>query len=169
LQAKATVVDQQLVSDLQEGEVINNILRMGNRPTGSTIDASKTLDDLERKAFNDAATIYSKFKMTNKLPHGGLNQTMQRAKVQNGLENQENWIISAHSVRSQHCSNIKLSNGVVRHGPTSPLAPVEPLLLDELCIQRARMGQPILQSEGILLVNYIIQGTVYQTNLRQSR
>ncbi len=52
-----------------------------------------------------------------------------------------------------------------RRGPTSPLAPVEPLLVD-LCIQRAHMGQPLLQSEGIMLVNSIIDGTIYQVKLR---
>jgi hypothetical protein len=78
------------------------------------------------------------------------------------VRNQVNWIISPHSVRSRHRNNFKLSPGVVtKRGPTSPLAPVEPLLV-ELCIQRARMGQPLSQSEGILLVNSIIQGTVYQ-------
>jgi hypothetical protein len=168
LQANATVADQQRVSDQHDMEAMNNILRStGGRPTGSTNDASKTLEDRKRKAFDDAAAIYSELKTMKRLPHGGLKRIIERAKVQNGLESQENFTISAHSVRSRHRNNFKLSPGVVtKRGPTSPLAPVEPLLV-ELCIQRARMGQPLSQSEGILLVNSIIQGTVYQESLRQ--
>jgi hypothetical protein len=128
LQMNAAVEDpaQELVSHhlpvvvAQEG----GVLRTAGRPTGSTVDALKTLDDRKRKAFDDAAAIYSKVKMTNKLPHGGFNQIIQRAKVRNGLENQKNWTISVHSVRSRHRNNCRLSNGVVRCGPTSPLAPV---------------------------------------------
>jgi hypothetical protein len=138
----------------------------GGRPAGSTLDALKTLADRKRKAFEDATSIFTKFKTSNKLPRGGLKRIIERAKVQNGLEHEENWTISPDSVRTRYKSNIKSSNGVVRCGPTSPLAPVEPLLV-ELCIQRARMGQPLAQSEGILLVNSIIEGTVHQDKLRQ--
>jgi hypothetical protein len=150
--------DPQLISSLRRST--------GGRPAGSTIDASKTLDDRKRKAFDDAAQIFSELKTTNKLPRGGLKKIIERAKVENGLENEETWTISADSVRSRHRNNIKSSNGMVARGPTSPLAPVEPLLV-ELCIQRARMGQPLSQNEGILLVNSIIQGTVHQEKLRQ--
>jgi hypothetical protein len=152
------MVDPQLISSL--------IRSAGGRPTGSTIDASKTLDDRKRKAFDDAANIFSELKTMNKLPRGGLKQIIERAKVENGLEDEENWTISADSVRSRHRNNIKSSNGMVTRGPTSPLALVEPLPV-ELCIQRARMGQPLSQSLGILLVNSIIQGTVNQEKLRQ--
>jgi hypothetical protein len=138
----------------------------GGRPTGSTIDSSKTLEDRKRKAFDDAAAIYSKIKRTEKiLPRGGLVQIIKRAKLHHGLENEANWTISPSSVRSRYRDSVSSSNRVVR-GPESPLAAVEPLLV-ELCIQRARMGQPLSQSEGILLVNSIIQGTAHQEKLRQ--
>jgi hypothetical protein len=71
LQATATI--DQLISDLQ-AETINN-RTPGSRPTGSTIDASKALEDhCKRKAFDDAATVFSKSKMkgNNKLPCGSL-------------------------------------------------------------------------------------------------
>jgi hypothetical protein len=59
-----------------------------DRQTGSTINTSKTLEDCKRKAFNNAAIIFSKFKTTGKFPHGGLSQIIGRAKLQNGLENE---------------------------------------------------------------------------------
>jgi hypothetical protein len=157
------------IRDLQllNEAAIDNAPRTGGRPSGSTTDASKSLDDRKRKAFNDAAEIFSKLKTANKkLPHGGLDRIIKRAKVQNGLENETKWTISASSVRSRHFENIKATNGVVGRGPASPLAPVEPLLV-ELCIQRSRMGQPLSQGEGIMLVNSIIEGTIHQRNLRR--
>jgi hypothetical protein len=98
------MVDPQLISSL--------IRSTGGRPTGSTIDASKTLDDWKRKAFDDDANIFSDLKTMNKLPQGGLKQIIERTNVENGLENEENWTISADSVRSRHRSNIKSSNGM---------------------------------------------------------
>jgi hypothetical protein len=76
-------IDLQLLHEA----AIDNAPRTGGRPSGSTTDASKTLDDRKRKAFNDAAEIFSKLKTANKkLPHGGLDRIIKRAKVQNGLE-----------------------------------------------------------------------------------
>jgi hypothetical protein len=49
----------------------------------------KTLDDRKRKVFDDAANIFSELKTTNKLPRGGLTQIIERAKVENGLENEK--------------------------------------------------------------------------------
>jgi hypothetical protein len=132
-------------------------------PLGSTVEASKTLDDCKRKAFDNAAIIFSHFKTRGRLPKGGLKKIIKRATLQNGLENEKDWTIPADSVRSrQKWRNITNVNC----GPPSPLAPVEPLLV-ELCIQRSRMGQPLAQSEGILLVNSIIHGTIHQDNLRR--
>jgi hypothetical protein len=145
------------LSDLQAEatEAINNNRTPpapGGRPTGSTVEASKTLDDRKRKAFDDAATIYSEFKTRGRLPVGGLNKIIKRATLQNGLENQMDWKISAASVRSPQKASVRsqqnsghLSN--VNRGPASPLALAEPLLL-KLCKQRSRMGQPLAQSEG---------------------
>jgi hypothetical protein len=159
LQANAT-------EEQEEAETIGVLT--GGRPTGSTIEASKTLNERKRKAFDDAANIYSRFATRSRLPHGGLNRIIERAKLQNGLENEDSWTISANSVRSRHRNgSIKESSRVLAcRGPLSPLAPVEPLLV-ELCIQRARMGQPLSQSDGILLVNSIIHGTIYQKRLRE--
>jgi hypothetical protein len=146
LEANAPV-DQQLISDLQ---LFSDGPRTGGRPTGSTIDATKTLDDRKRKAFDDAASTCSKLKVTKKkLPRGGLKQITERAKLENGLENEENWTIAENSVSSRHKrsnGNVKLIN-VAKPGPALPSAAVEPLLV-ELCIQRAQMGQPLSQSEG---------------------
>ncbi len=78
------------IRDLQllNEAAIDNAPRTGGRPSGSTTDASKSLDDRKRKAFNDAAEIFSKLKTANKkLPHGGLDRIIKRAKVQNGPEN----------------------------------------------------------------------------------
>jgi hypothetical protein len=48
---------------LQANEAaINNVLRAGSRPSGRTMDTSKTLDHWKRKAFNDAATMFFKLK-----------------------------------------------------------------------------------------------------------
>jgi hypothetical protein len=90
------------LSDLQAEAINNNRTppAPGGRPTGSTVEASKTLDDRKRKAFDDAATIYSEFKTRGRLPVGGLNKIIKRATLQNGLENQMDWKISAASVRS---------------------------------------------------------------------
>ena len=164
-QKKGAAIRELGANAVEQHETIDDGRRTsGGRPTGSTIDALKTLDARKRKAFDDATNIYSKFKMTSKLPRGGLKRIIERSKVQNGLENEVNWTISAETVRSRHKNDTISSN--VRRGPTSPLAPVEPLLV-ELCIERARMGQPLSQSEGILLVNSIIHGTIYQKKLVQ--
>jgi hypothetical protein len=74
----------QLVSDLKAEAITNRT--PGGRPTGSTVKASKTLDDCKRKAFDDAATMFSKFKTRGRLPAGGLNKIIKRAKLQNGLQ-----------------------------------------------------------------------------------
>ena len=161
LQANA-IVDQLVIADL-EAATINNRLTAVGRPTGSTVEALKTLDTRKRKAFDDAANIYSKFAKTNRLPNGGLQRIIERARVQNGLDN-EDWTLSAASVRSRYRNNTSSSR--VTCGPDSPLAPIEPLLV-ELCIQRGRMGQPLSQGEGIMLVNSIINETIYQKNLRE--
>jgi hypothetical protein len=51
------------IRDLQANEVaINNVLRACSRPSGRTMDTSKTLDHWKRNAFNDAATMFSKLK-----------------------------------------------------------------------------------------------------------
>jgi hypothetical protein len=55
LQANTTV-DPLLICDLQS--IASDAARTAGRPAGSTTDASKTLDDRKRKAFDDAATIY---------------------------------------------------------------------------------------------------------------
>jgi hypothetical protein len=97
LQANAAALtDQQLLQQQIEGEAT----RRGGRPTGSTVDALKNLDNWKRKSFDDAVATFSKSKMTNKLPRGGLNQTTERAKVQNGSEDEVDWTISANSARS---------------------------------------------------------------------
>jgi hypothetical protein len=130
LQAIATI-DDQLVSDLQAEAIANRA--PGGRPKGSTVEASKTLDDRKRKAFDDAATIFSKMKTRGRLPVGGLTKIMKRAELQNGVENEKEWSISAESVRSrQKRGNV----AKVKYGPASPLEPLEPLLV-ELCIQRS--------------------------------
>jgi hypothetical protein len=79
-------VDPQLISSLLRSSTSDR--PTGGRPTGSTIDASKTLDDRYRKACDDAANIFSELKTTSKLPRGGLKQIIERAKVENGLENE---------------------------------------------------------------------------------
>jgi hypothetical protein len=113
LQANTTV-DPLLICDLQS--IASDAARTAGRPAGSTTDASKTLDDRKRKAFDDAATIYSKLKMTMKqLPRAGLKQIIERAKVENGLEKEENWTISANSVRSRYKGNVN-SSEVVKRG-----------------------------------------------------
>jgi hypothetical protein len=150
------------MEELQE-EIMTANRTHGGRPTGSTVEASKTLEGRKRKAFDDAATIYSRFKTRGRLPKGGLKKIIKRAKLQNGLENENDWTIPVDSVRSREKAG-NVSN--VYRGPPSPLAPVEPLLV-ELCIQRSRMGQPLAQHEGILLVNSIIFGTIHQDNLRR--
>jgi hypothetical protein len=97
LQALATI--DQFVADLQGDEALQVRTPRG-RPSGSTINASKTLEDCKRKAFDNAAAISTKFKTTRKLPRGGLRQIIERSKVQNGVENEQPWTISANSVRS---------------------------------------------------------------------
>jgi hypothetical protein len=162
VQATATI--DQLVADLQV-DAEGNQTAVG-RPTGSTVEASKTLELRKRKAFDDAVNVFCRFKRRGKLHRGGLNQIIERAKLENGLEN-ECWTISADSVRSRQKRQVATCMiATWRRGPTSPLAPIEPLLVD-LCIQRARMGQPLSQSEGMLLVNSIIEGTIYQAKLRR--
>jgi hypothetical protein len=44
---------------------------------------------------------------------------------------------------------------------------IKKLRVVDLCIQRACMGQPLSQSEAILLVNSIINGTIHQAKLHQ--
>jgi hypothetical protein len=93
------------VEQHEEHKTVNDdaaLRTTGGRPTGSTVDALKTLDSRKRKAFDDATNIYSKFKMKGKLPRGGLNRIIERSKVQNGLENEVDWTISAHTVRLRH-------------------------------------------------------------------
>jgi hypothetical protein len=150
------------MEELQE-EIMTANRTHGGRLTGSTIEASKTLEDRKRKAFVDAATIFFHFKTRGRLPMGGLKKIIKRAKLQNGLENENDWTIPVNSVRSQEKAG-NVSN--VNRGPPLTLAPVEPLLI-ELCIQRSCMGQPLAQSEGILLVNSFVFGTIHQDNLRQ--
>jgi hypothetical protein len=88
----------QLVCDLEAATITNRT--PGGRPPGRTVKTSKSLDDCKRKAFDNAATIFSKFKTRGRLPAGGLNKILKRAKLQNGLENEKDWTISANLVRS---------------------------------------------------------------------
>jgi hypothetical protein len=152
IQATATI--DQLVTDLQADAAGNQTA--AGRPTGSTVEALKTLDLRKRKAFDDAVNVFCRFKRRGKLHRGGLNQIIERAKLENGLEHEE-WTILADSMRTPQKRQVatnEISNG--KRGPTSPLVPVEPLLVN-LCIQRARMGQRLSQSEG----------TIYQAKLRR--
>jgi hypothetical protein len=162
---QATVTIDQLVTDLRVDAASNQTA--AGRPHGSTVEALKTLDLRKRKAFDDAVDTFSRFKARGRVHKGGLKQIIEMAKFENGVDNEECWTISENSVRSrqkrQGNPNVT-SNG--KRGPTSPLAAVEPLIAD-MCIQRARMGQPLSQSEGILLVNSIIDGTIHQAKLRQ--
>ena len=50
-------------------------------------------------------------------------------------------------------------------GPESPMKPLEPLLID-VCVQKARMGQPVNITEGIEMANSLILNTRYQTQLK---
>jgi hypothetical protein len=92
LQANATDEEQ------EEAETIGVLTGGRGRPTGST--ALKTLNDRKRKAFDDATNIYTRFTTRSRLPHGGLDRIIERAKLQNGLED-EDWTISANSVSSR--------------------------------------------------------------------
>jgi hypothetical protein len=138
---QATVTIDQLVTDLRVDAASNQTA--AGRPHGSTVEALKTLDLRKRKAFDDAVDTFSRFKARGRVHKGGLKQIIEMAKFENGVDNEECWTISENSVRSrqkrQGNPNVT-SNG--KRGPTLPLAAVEPLIAD-MCIQRARMGQPL--------------------------
>ncbi len=55
---------------------------------------------LKRKACDKVAAKFSKMKARGRRPVGGLNKIIKRAKLQNDLENETDWTISAESVKS---------------------------------------------------------------------
>jgi hypothetical protein len=95
---QATATIDQLITDLQVDAAGNQTA--AGRPTGSTVKALKTLDLCKRKAFDDAVNVFSRFKRRGKLHRGGLNQIIERAKLENSLENEECWTILADLVSS---------------------------------------------------------------------
>ena len=162
LQKKNKLELQKKNADLTElQEKLNN--GHGGRPEGTTEEALKTLSFRKRKAVDDAAQMFSAKKQKGKLRKGELAAIISSAISSNGLQDETTFDISLKTIRSRERN--KTATGIgSRFGATSPLVEIEPLVV-EFCIERARMGQPFSQGEGIAFINSIIDGTTHQTKL----
>ena len=91
---------------------------------------------------------------------GELQRIITNVLEESGLKvDAPSFTIAKDTVRSRVKAQTDLTKSSC--GIATPMATVEPLLV-ELCLQKARMGQPLGIREGLCFANSIIEGTVHE-------
>ena len=131
------------------------------RPKGSTVACKESLETRKRKAADEASSEYLEFKKRGKCRKGTMDAIIASTVAKYVQHGDKDFAISKELVKTR----ARRESTVVAHrGPETPMIDVEPMLV-QFFIQRARMGQPLKQREGLAFANSIIDGTAYQTKV----
>ena len=134
------------------------------RPIGTTKKQKELLNKSLKATRNEIATIFVKEQQNRKkkntrMRKGRLSEIIESVTEKNNLHDVT---ISCESMR-QRVKRKKIIT-VVDRGVPSPLLNIEPTIVSTI-IQLSRIRQSITPSQGIMLVNSIINGTPAQADL----
>ena len=159
------------VSLLDGGASINSPTNGGNtlfgRPKGTTEINLRHLKNCVELATTWAATEYIYMRKeakerNSRVVAGTLTKIIEEAKARHGVSKDHK--ISRFTVRTR-AKRLRPNPGIAQ-GTVSPMLPIEPYVVD-LIIQLAKMQSPINVTTGLRLVNSLIAGTPFETQLQQ--
>lgn len=139
-----------------------DLVLLGGRPKGSTLNNKRDAKERERLATFEAARVYKRTlyqrrnndKSSSRLMSGDLKTIIANAKAKYKVH--DSFTISASTIQSRYKRNNL--NPATPQGTPSPMAAVEPYQV-EVILQLARMRCPINPTTGLHLANSLIEGT----------
>ena len=138
--------------------------KRGGRPDGATNLKKRMCEVATSSAKNEICVTFLNDKKKagkKRLPHGHLIKLISRVKRKHNLD--EDAVISTHCIR-QRVKKGCLEMKDAKPGPKSPLQMYE-LDFVRIMVQMAKMRQALSPSEGISLINSLIEGTQAQKDL----
>ena len=149
--------------------VMEQARNKGGRPQGTTLKRKRTTNLAVTAATNEIASVYAN-KMDEKKMTSGcaqqrvsknmLVQLIDEIKTKNNIPS--NVDIKPSTIKKRILRGNIFSEGVGGH--RSPLLPLEPVFVSAI-VQMARIRQSLTPSQGLALVNGMIEGTREQANL----